>query len=308
MSSLSSLKKGSSLDKLKSAIKNQGSQFKQDERFWYPEQDKAGNAYAVIRFLDAAKVDGDDGLPFVQLFSHGFQGPGGWYIENSLTTLGQNDPVSEYNTKLWNSGVEANKEIARKQKRKLTYISNVLVIEDSAHPENNGKVVLFKFGKKIFDKIKEKLEPQFKDEQSVNVFNFWEGANFKLKIRKVEGYVNYDKSEFEAPSPVAKTDKEIEKIWEAEHSLKEFVAPNQFKTYEVLKARLDKVLGITTSAVTEAPAASEAGESEEDLPFVPGKSPVELPAPAAPRATAESTAQATEDADDDLFRRLANDE
>lgn len=304
MSSLSSLKKGSSLDKLKSAIKNQGSQFKQDERFWYPEQDKAGNAYAVIRFLDAAKVDGDDGLPFVQLFSHGFQGPGGWYIENSLTTLGQNDPVSEYNTKLWNSGVEANKEIARKQKRRLTYIANVLVVEDAAHPENNGQIKLFKFGKKIFDKIKEKLEPQFKDEQSVNIFNFWEGANFKLKIRKVEGYVNYDKSEFEAPSQVAKTDKEIEKIWENEHSLKEFVAPDQFKSYDQLKARLDKVLGITTSAVAEAPAASEAGDrEEEELPFVPGKSPVELPSA---RPTAESTSQ-NSDEEDDLFRRLAED-
>lgn len=304
MSSLSSLKKGSSLDKLKSAIKNQGSSFKQDERFWYPEQDKAGNAYAVIRFLDAAKVDGDDGLPFVHVFSHGFQGPGGWYIENSLTTLGQNDPVSEYNSKLWNSGVEANKEIARKQKRRLTYIANVLVVEDSAHPENNGKVVLFKFGKKIFDKIQEKLEPPaaFKDEKPVNVFNFWEGANFKLKIRKVDGYVNYDKSEFDSPSAVAGSDKAIEKIWESEHSLKAFVAPDQFKSYDQLKARLDKVLGITTSAGPEASTAT-AGEAEEDLPFVPGKSPVELPQ----RATAETASQST-DEDDDLFKRLANDE
>jgi hypothetical protein len=307
MSSLSNLKKGSSLDKLKSAIKNQGTQFKQDERFWYPEQDKAGNAYAVIRFLDAPKVDGDDGLPFVHLFSHGFQGPGGWYIENSLTTLGQNDPVSEYNSKLWNSGVEANKEIARKQKRRLTYIANILVVEDSAHPENNGQIKLFKFGKKIFDKIQEKLEPQFKDEKSVNVFNFWEGANFKLKIRKVEGYVNYDKSEFEAPSPVAGSDKEIEKIWENEHSLKAFIAPDQFKSYDQLKARLDKVLGITTSAVSDAPAATEQAEPiEEEVPFVPGKT-VELPAATKPRATAETVATA-DDEDDDLFKRLANDD
>lgn len=304
MSSLSSLKKGSSLEKLTKAIKNQGSGFKQDERFWYPEQDKAGNAYAVIRFLDAPKVDGDEAMPFVQIFSHGFQGPGGWYIENSLTTIGQPDPVSEFNSKLWNSGSEANKEIARKQKRRLTYIANVLVVEDAAHPENNGKVVLFKFGKKIFDKIKEKLEPQFKDEKSVNVFNFWDGANFKLKIRKVEGYVNYDKSEFEEPSQVGKTDKDIEKIWESEHSLKAFIAADQFKTYDVLKARLDKVLGITTSAASN-PAAEAAESEEEDLPFVPGKSPVQLPAASTPRATAETTAQASDD-DEDLFKRLAN--
>ncbi len=205
MSNLSALKKNSSLGKLARALetntKNSGS--KEDERLWQPEVDSAGNGYAVIRFLDAPAVDGEDAMPWVQVFSHGFQGPGGWYIENSLTTLGQKDPVSEYNTQLWNSGIEANKEIARKQKRRLTYISNVLVIKDTANPANEGKVFLYKYGKKIFDKIKEKIEPQFEDEKAVNPFSFWEGANFKLKIRKVEGYRNYDKSEFDNPSPRA---------------------------------------------------------------------------------------------------------
>ena len=196
--SLSSLKKGSSLDKLKKAVEqssagNGGGGKNVDERFWQPEVDAAGNGYAVIRFLDTPAVDGEDGLPWVQIWSHGFQGPGGWYIENSLTTLGKTDPVSEYNTVLWNSGIEANKEIARKQKRKLTYIANVLVISDAKRPQNEGKVFLFKFGKKIFDKIKEQLEPQFQDEKPMNPFDFWKGANFKVKIRNVEGYRNYDK-------------------------------------------------------------------------------------------------------------------
>jgi hypothetical protein len=194
--SLSSLKKGSSLDKLKKAVEassagNTGGK-NVDDRFWQPEVDAAGNGYAVVRFLDTPAVDGEDGLPWVQIWSHGFQGPGGWYIENSLTTLGKTDPVSEHNTVLWNSGIEANKEIARKQKRKLTYIANILVISDAKRPQNEGKVFLFKFGKKIFDKIKEQLEPQFADETPMNPFDFWKGANFKIKIRNVEGYRNYD--------------------------------------------------------------------------------------------------------------------
>jgi hypothetical protein len=247
MSNLSALKKNSSLGKLARALesttKNSGS--KEDERMWQPEVDAAGNGYAVIRFLDAPAVDGEDGMPWVQVFSHGFQGPGGWYIENSLTTLGQKDPVSEYNTQLWNSGIEANKEIARKQKRRLTYISNVLVIKDTANPANEGKVFLYKYGKKIFDKIKEKIEPQFEDEKAVNPFSFWDGANFKLKIRKVEGYRNYDKSEFDNPSPLFDGDDDkIEKVWKAEYSLKEFLDPKHFKSYDELKSKLDRVLGL----------------------------------------------------------------
>lgn len=307
MSSLSSLKKGNSLEKLTKALSNAAGKSNSDERFWYPEQDKAGNGYAVIRFLDSPSVDGDDGLPFVQLFTHGFQGPGGWYIENSLTTLGQNDPVSEYNSKLWNSGLEANKEIARKQKRRLSYIANVLVVEDSAQPANNGKVVLFKFGKKIFDKIKEKLEPQFKDEKSVNVFNFWDGTNFKLKIRKVEGYTNYDKSEFMEASPVADSDKDIETIWKSEHSLKEFVDAKQFKSFDVLKARLDKVLGFTSDSATpdqegETPVKTSKKEAkpakEETTPWEDTKV-----------STAKTAEEASTGSDeDDLFKRLARDD
>jgi len=250
--SLSSLKKGSSLDKLKKAVEassNNSSSKSADDRFWQPEVDAAGNGYAVIRFLDTPAVDGEDGLPWVQIWSHGFQGPGGWYIENSLTTLGKNDPVSEYNTVLWNSGIESNKEIARKQKRKLTYIANVLVISDAKRPQNEGKVFLFKFGKKIFDKIKEKLEPQFEDEKPLNPFDFWKGANFKIKIRNVEGYRNYDKSEFDVAAPLFEGDDEkIEKVWRSAHSLKDFLKPDNFKTYDELKAKLNKVLGAAGQA------------------------------------------------------------
>jgi hypothetical protein len=269
MSNLSALKKNSSLGKLARALesttKNSGS--KEDERLWQPEVDAAGNGYAVIRFLDAPAVDGEDGMPWVQVFSHGFQGPGGWYIENSLTTLGQKDPVSEYNTQLWNSGIEANKEIARKQKRRLTYISNVLVIKDTANPANEGKVFLYKYGKKIFDKIKEKIEPQFEDEKAVNPFSFWDGANFKLKIRKVEGYRNYDKSEFDNPSPLFDGDDDkIEKVWKAEYSLKEFLDPKHFKSYDELKSKLDRVLGLDGVAAARAKSKAEDLElADEDV-------------------------------------------
>lgn len=274
MSNLSALKKNSSLGKLARALetttKNSGS--KDDERLWQPEVDSAGNGYAVIRFLDAPAVDGEDGMPWVQVFSHGFQGPGGWYIENSLTTLGQKDPVSEYNTQLWNSGIEANKEIARKQKRRLTYVSNVLVIKDTANPANEGKVFLYKYGKKIFDKIKEKIEPQFEDEKAVNPFSFWEGANFKLKIRKVEGYRNYDKSEFDNPSPLFEGDDEkIEKVWKAEYSLKEFLDPKNFKSYDELKSKLDRVLGLDGVAAARVKAKAEDLElADEDVGIAAG--------------------------------------
>src|SRR5210317_870119 len=213
----------------------------QDDRFWKPELDKTGNGYAVIRFLPA--VQGEE-LPWQRVWSHAFQGPGGWYIENSLTTLNQKDPVSEYNSTLWNSGIEANKEIARKQKRRLHYISNILVVSDPAHPENEGQVRLFKFGKKIFDKITEAMNPEFADEVPVNPFDLWDGANFKLKIRNVEGYRNYDKSEFADKEPVmGGDDDKLENLWKQEYSLKEFLEEKNFKSYDVLKARLDKVLG-----------------------------------------------------------------
>ena len=219
-----------------------------DERFWQPEVDKAGNGMAVIRFLPAPAVDGDDALPWVRIFDHGFQGPGGWYIENSLTTLNQKDPVSEYNSVLWNSGIEANKEIARKQKRRLHYIANVLIVSDPKNPENEGQIRLYKFGKKIFDKLTEAMNPQFEDEQAINPFDFWGGANFKIKIRQVEGYRNYDKSEFDKPSAVSDDDSKLEELWKREHSLKEFLDAKHFKSYDVLKAKLDKVLGLDGTA------------------------------------------------------------
>ena len=248
---LDSLKSShSNFDKLTKAIEaNLGSENKeqnkskyQDDRFWKPELDKTGNGYAVIRFLPA--VTGED-LPWQRVWSHAFQGPGGWYIENSLTTLNQKDPVSEENTRLWNTGVDSDKEIARKRKRKLSYYANILIVSDPKHPENEGKVFLYKFGKKIFDKIAEKMTPAFEDESPVNPFDFWKGANFKLKIRKVDGYWNYDKSEFEAVSEVADSDDKIKEIWSKQHPLKPFLAPDNFKTYDELKEKLNRVIAGT---------------------------------------------------------------
>jgi len=269
MSNFASLKSSSNLDKLTKAIEqlnsNQNNQDSNEDNFWRPEVDKAGNGYAVIRFLPAPAVDGDDGLPWTKIYTHGFQGPGGWYIENSLTSLNQKDPVSEYNSELWNSGIEANKEIARKQKRRLTYISNVLIIEDPKHPENNGQVKLFKFGKKIFDKITDAMNPppEF-GETPVNPFDLWKGANFKLKIRKVEGYQNYDKSEFDAPTALYDgDDAKLEALWKSEYSLKQFLDPKEFKSYDELKVRLTRVLGApattakTSTVETATPSVSE---------------------------------------------------
>ena len=247
--SLDKLKSTNNLDKLLSAVKedNKDPSDKKsyvDERLWKPELDTSGNGYAVIRFLPA--IEGED-LPWAKLFSHAFQGPTGqWYIENSRTTLGRGDigkdPASEYNTSLWNSGVETDKEIARKQKRKLSYYSNIYIVSDSKNPENEGKVFLFRYGKKIFDKLMAAMQPEFEDESPINPFDFWKGANFKLKIRKVDGYWNYDKSEFEAPSAILDDDSAIEKIWKEQYSLADFTAPSNFKSYEELKTRLDAVL------------------------------------------------------------------
>ena len=211
-----------------------------DERTWKLDVDKSGNGYAVIRFLPAP--EGED-LPFVKLYSHAFQGPGGWYIENSLTTLGQKDPVSEYNTQLWNNGTDAGKETARKQKRKHTYMSNIYVVKDPANPENEGKVFLFKYGKKIFDKLTAAMQPEFEDEEAIDPFDFWQGANFKLKAKNVAGYRNYDSSEFAAVSPLLDDDDALEALWKKQFSLAEIVSTDQFKTYEDLKKRLEYVLG-----------------------------------------------------------------
>jgi len=246
--SLQSLKKSNTLDKLLGAaeVENKPQEKKShvDERIWKPVMDKSGNGFAVIRFLPAVK--GED-LPWAKVWNHAFQGPTGqWYIENSLTTIGQNDPVSEMNSAYWNSGVESDKEIARRQKRKLQYFANILVIKDGANPQNEGKVFLYRFGKKIFDKCMEAMQPAFEDETPVNPFDFWEGADFKLKIRKVDGYWNYDKSEFDSPSPLFDDDEKLEEVWKKQYSLAEFTAPSNFKSYDELKTRLDTVLAGTT--------------------------------------------------------------
>jgi hypothetical protein len=206
--------------------------------------DKTGNGFAVIRFLPAP--EGEE-LPWAKMYTHAFQSNGGWYIENSLTTLGQKDPVSEYNRELWNSGIDADKETVRKQKRKLSYYSNIYVVKDPTNPQNEGKVFLFKYGKKIFDKIMEAMQPEFEDETPINPFDFWQGANFKLKIVKKDGYWNYDKSEFDRVAPLLDDDDALEAVWKKQYSLAAVVAPDQFKTYEQLETRLKMVLGLKTS-------------------------------------------------------------
>tara|TARA_X000000368_G_scaffold404379_1_gene380335 strand:- start:7815 stop:8729 length:915 start_codon:yes stop_codon:yes gene_type:complete len=261
--SFAKLKKQSSLGSLtqklvKEVEKMNNGSGNQDERLWKPEMDKTGNGYAVIRFLPAP--DSED-LPWVKMYSHGFQGPGGWYIENSLTTIGGKDPVSEHNRELWNSGNEDDKTTVRKQKRKLSYYANIYVVKDPANPANEGQVKLYKFGAKIFDKIMAAMQPEFEDESPINPFDFWQGADFKLKIRKVDGYWNYDKSEFAAAAPLLDDDDAMEAIWKKEYSLQALVAADQFKSYEDLKKRLDYVLGIKKPASRPA-LDEEAGDDE----------------------------------------------
>ena len=247
--SFSNLKKASRLGTLTSKLVKEVEKMNNtsggDDRLWKLDVDKSGNGYAVLRFLPAP--DGED-LPFVKLYSHAFQGPGGWYIENSLTTLNQKDPVSEYNTSLWNNGTEAGKDTARRQKRKLTYISNVYVVKDPANPENEGKVFLYKYGKKIFDKLMAAMQPEFEDESPIDPFDLWQGANFKLKAKNVAGHRNYDSSEFAQPSPLNDDDEALEALWKKEYSLQDFVGADQFKSYDDLKKRLTYVLGSTAPA------------------------------------------------------------
>jgi len=242
-----------------------------DDRFWKPEVDKSGNGFAVIRFLPEPT---NEDLPWVRIFDHGFQGPGGWYIENSLTTIGEKDPVGEYNSALWNNGTDAGKEQARKQKRRLKYISNIYVVKDPANPHNEGKVFLFQYGKKIWDKLNESMNPEFEDETPINPFDFWEGADFKLKIRNVEGYRNYDKSEFDAPTALlGGDDSQLETLYNTMYSLADFLDKRHFKSFDELKTKLDRVLGLTGAAapatkavdnepapVAEAPAIKTAAE------------------------------------------------
>ena len=260
------------------------------------EGDKAGNGTATLRFLP--RVEGDE-LPWVRIFSHGFQGPTGkWYIENSLTTLGENDPVGELNTTLWNSGSEANKEIARKQKRKLSFIANVLIISDPKHPENEGKVFLFKFGKKIFDKIMDKARPTFEDEKPVNVFDLWEGANFKLRMRKKDGYANYDESGFSEPVVVSDNEEKLLAIVNAQHKLSEFTDRKNFKSYDELKKKLNEVLSGDSFASKSAAEISE----QEDRPVASAPKVASKPAPKMPEIN---------DDDDDVmsyFEKIAKED
>jgi len=247
--SFSDLKKqsklGSLTSKLVKEVEKMNTASGGDDRLWKPEVDKSGNGYAVVRFLPAP--NGED-IPWVKMYSHAFQGPGGWYMENSLTTLGSKDPVSEHNSRLWNSGVDSDKEVARKQKRKLSYYANIYVVKDPANPSNEGRVFLYKFGKKIFDKLQEAMQPEFEDETPVNPFDFWQGADFKIKIKKVAGFWNYDSSEFASPAPLLDDDAALEALWEKEYSLQELVSTSQFKSYDDLKTRLDYVLGTKRSA------------------------------------------------------------
>ena len=295
--SFSSLKKrsGTSLEKLVQEAEKLNKQGPgADERFWKPELDKSGNGYAVIRFLPAP--DGEE-LPWAKVYSHAFQGPGGWYIENSLTTVNKKDPVGEVNRKLWNSGLDSDKDIARKQKRKLSYYTNIQVVRDPAHPENEGKVFLYKFGKKIYDKITAAMQPEFEDETPINPFDLWEGANFKLKICKVAGCWNYDKSEFDSPRALASDDAELEAIWKKEYSLTSFTADDQFKSYEELQTRLNEVLG------TNKRAAAPTVDSEEYEPVAVAAA---TPTPATRRA--ETAPTTSEDDQLSYFARLAEED
>ena len=280
-------KLGSLTDRLvKEVEKMNSSSGASDERFWKAELDKSSVGSAVIRFLPAP--EGEE-LPWVKVYSHAFQGPGGWYIENSLTTTGGKDPVSDYNRTLWNSGNDADKDTVRKQKRKLSYYSNVYVVKDPLHPENEGRVFLFKYGKKIFDKVLEAMQPEFDDETPINPFDFWQGANFKLKIVKKDGFWNYDKSEFDKVAPLLDDDDALEALWKKEYSLSAITAPDQFKSYEDLERRLKTVLG---QKPVQSPRLDEevVAESEE------------------PVAVAAPVASASSDEDDALsyFQKLAD--
>jgi len=299
--SFNDLKKKSKVTNLDDLIRKMDDQTKKesykDDRFWRPELDKSGNGFAVIRFLP--EITGED-LPWVKYYTHAFNGPGGWYIENCLTSLGQKDPVSELNTQLWNSGVESDKNIARERKRKVNYISNIYVVSDSVNPQNEGKVFLFRYGSKIFEKLQEVMKPEFKDEEAINPFDFWKGANFRLKIRKVAGYTNYDKSEFDsASSLLGGDDVKLEQLWKSEHSLKEFIDPKNYKTYDELKDRLYEVLGgdIRASATNSATVESVDSEELQEKRSVPIKS---------KKPVAEEDVSETTDALD-YFSKLADD-
>ena len=304
--SFADLKKQSSLGSLTSKLvkeveKMSNTSSGADERLWKPEMDKTGNGFAIIRFLPAP--EGEE-LPWAKLYTHAFQGPGGWYIENSLTTTGQKDPVSEYNRELWNSGSEKDKETVRKQKRKLSYYSNIYVVKDPANPANEGRVFLFKYGKKIFDKVMEAMQPEFEDETPINPFDFWQGANFKLKLVKKDGYWNYDKSEFDRVAPLLDDDDALEAVWKKQYSLTAVTAPDQFKSYEDLEKRLKMVLGQKTAARPRLD--EEVDDEDNDRGSYTPDFTSRRPEPELPVVSSSSN---DEDEDDALsyFQRLAED-
>lgn len=297
--------RSSSLSKLNSQLEKIQSKSYSDPnegKMWKPTRDKAGNGFAVIRFLPAPS--GED-VPFVRLWDHGFQGPTGlWYIENSLTTLDRDDPVSEYNSKLWNSGVEDDKAEARKMKRRLKYVSNILVISDPSNPQNEGKVFMYQYGAKIFGKLQELMNPQFEDETAADPFNMWEGANFRLKIQKVAGYPNYDKSAFDTPSAISDDDSELERIFNEAYSLRELVDPKNFKSYDELKTKFYRVLALGESASSPSTASDV---DDLDMSNFGGNSP-EPTLNVMPEAQSTAPSMSMDDDDDDLsiFKELAN--
>ena len=297
----------SSLDKLRAAMETasptEGAKKSyNDDTMWKPELDKSGNGYAVVRFLPTP--DGEE-MPWVSYFDHGFQGPGGWYIEKSLTTLNKQDPVSEYNTQLWNTGIEANKEIARKQKRRLHYVSNVYVVSDPKNPDNEGKVFKYRFGKKIFEALKEAISPAFEDEKAINPFDLRdEGANFKIKIRKVDGYWNYDKSEFDSPAPLFTDENKLNDIYTSVHSLSGIIAPSEFKSYEEPKEKPDRVLGLQGSVSNST--AESVAEDMEEVPWSNVNTETVAEEPVISSAEATSP-QVEEDDAMDYFKKLAAD-
>ena len=305
--SFSDLKKQSSLGSLtqklvKEVEKMSSTNSNVDERLWKPEVDKTGNGYAVIRFLPAP--DGES-LPWVKLFTHAFQGPGGWYIENSLTTTGGKDPVSEYNRELWNSGDEADKDVVRKQKRKLSFYANIYVVKDPTNPQNEGGVFLYKFGKKIFDKVMDVMQPEFEDENAINPFDFWQGANFKLKIVKKDGYWNYDKSEFDRVSPLLDDDDALEALWKKQYSLTDVVAPDKFKSYEDLNKRLQYVLGKKNTKSVKFDEETSNEEENTRGSFTPNFGSSEGDTPKEEAARAELITSKDEDDALSYFQRLA---
>jgi len=272
-----------------------------DDTMWKPELDKTGNGYAVVRFLPTP--EGEE-MPWVSYFDHGFQGPGGWYIEKSLTTINKQDPVSEYNTQLWNTGIEANKDIARKQKRRLHYVSNVYVISDPKNPDNEGKVFKYRYGKKIFEALKEAISPAFEDETAINPFDLrGEGANFKIKIRKVDGYWNYDKSEFDKPAPLFDDENRLNEVFGSIHSLSGVIAPSEFKTYEELQEKLQRVLGTTGSNST----AESIAQDEGEVPWANVNTETVASEPVIESVETSAGVSADEDDAMDYFKKLAQD-